>query len=119
MVSRHYAPFHHDMDAPDHGRALRVTATAAQVLAGEVSVDAGRFRINQTVTNRAAATTYPPAPPLGNGVNWIYIDNAGAINSNIGGPYPANSIPLAQVTVAAGVIVPPIVDERCSFAGGF
>ncbi len=111
-MTNNYAPFHHNVDAPDHGRALRVTATD---VAGEISIAAGRYRIDQTVTNRPVATTYPAIPPLGNGVNYIYIDALGAINSNIGGPYPANSIPLARVTVAAGVIVPPIVDDRCFF----
>lgn len=107
-----YAPFLHNVDAPDHGRALRVTETT---VAGEVRIAAGRFRIDQTVTNRPAATLFPPAPPLGNGVNWIYINSAGAIATTVGGPFPANSIPLAQVTIAAGVIVPPIVDCRCFF----
>jgi len=111
-MTSNYAPFLHNVDAPDHGRALRVTETT---VAGEVSIAAGRYRIDQTVTNRPAATLFPPAPPLGNGVNWIYINSAGAIATTIGGPFPANSIPLAQVTVAVGVIVPPIVDCRCFF----
>ena len=110
-MTSNYAPFLHNVDAPDHGRALRVTATA---VAGEVSIAAGRFRIDQTVTNRPAATTFPPAPPLGNGVNYIHITAAGAIATVVGGPYPANSIPLALVTVVAGVIT-GITDERCFF----
>lgn len=106
-MTSNYAPFLHNIDAADHGRAFRVTDAGAN----NVNVAAGRLRIDQTVTNYANPTALGPLP---NGVNYVYIDNLGAITSNLGGPYPANSIPLARVTVVAGEVT-DIVDDRCFF----
>ncbi len=103
-----YAPFRHNVDAFDHARTFRVTDAGTN----NVSVEAGRVRIDQTVTNYAAATALGPRA---NGTNYIYIDNGGNITSNLGGPYPAQSIPLARVVVAAGDIT-GITDDRCLFA---
>lgn len=108
-MASNYAPYLHNIDWPDHGRTLRVTATDVP---GETSIGPGRYRIDQVVIDRPAATTYPAIPPLPNGVNYVFIDNLGAVNSNIGGPYPADSIPLARVTVALGEIT-DITDDRC------
>lgn len=106
-MTNNYAPFHHNVDAPDHGRAFRVTDAGANA----VDVAAGRARIDQTVFNFAAPTNVPGLP---NGVNYIFINNAGNLANNLGGPYPANSIPLALVTVAGGDVI-GIVDNRCFF----
>ena len=106
-MQRPYAPFRHNVDGADHARAFRVTDAGTN----NVSVAAGRVRIDQTVTNFAAAT---PLGPLGNGTHFVYIDNGGNITSNLGGPYPAQSIPLARVVVAAGDVT-GITDDRCFF----
>lgn len=108
MVTTNYAPFFHDVDNPDHGRAFRITDEGGN----DIEVAAGRARIDQTVFNFAAAT---PFAGLANGVNYVYIDNAGAITVLLGGPYPANSIPLARVTVAAGDVT-GVADDRCFFS---
>ena len=73
-----YAPFLHNVDGADHARTFRVSAAGAT----NVSVAAGRVRIDQTVTNFAAATALGP---LANGTNYIYIDNGGNITSSITG----------------------------------
>ncbi len=99
-----YAPFLHNIDGADHARAFRVTDAGTN----NVSVAAGRHRINQTVTNFATATALGPLP---NGTNFVYIDNLGAITSNLGGPYPAGSWPLARVVVAGGDVT-GITDDR-------
>ncbi len=110
MVTTNYAPFFHDVDNPDHGRAFRVTDAGGN----DIAVAAGRARIDQTVFNFATAT---PFAGLANGVNYVYISAAGVITVLLAGPYPANSIPLALVTVAAGDIT-AIADNRCFFAEG-
>lgn len=107
MVSRNYAPFHHNLDDPDHGRAFRVTDAGAN----SIDVAAGRVRIDQTVTDFLVPTNLAG---LANGVNRVYISAAGAIVAAVVGAYPANSIPLARVTVAAADVT-AIADDRCFF----
>jgi hypothetical protein len=52
---------------------------------------------------------------LDNGAtNYVYLTSGGAITFNNGGPYPANSIPLARVVTAGGDIT-SITDDRCFF----
>lgn len=102
-----FAPFRHNVDSAEHARTFRVTDAGTN----NVSVEAGRVRIDQTVTNFAAATALGP---LANGTNFIYISNAAVITALLAGPYPANSIPLARVVVAAGDIT-GITDDRCFF----
>lgn len=107
-MQRPYAPFRHNLDGAEHARAFRVTDAGTN----NVSVAAGRVRIDQTVTNYATATTLGP---LANGAHSVYIDNDGNITSIPGGTYPYQSIPLALVAVVGGVIT-AILDHRSLFA---
>lgn len=123
-LRRSYAPFSHNMDSADHGRAFRVSPLLSgddltpyhkREVEDDIQVAAGRCRINQNI--------YPFEDPsdflaLANGVHRVYISAAGVITVAIVGAYPANSIPLARVTVAAGVVT-DIDDDRCFLAGGF
>lgn len=106
-MTSNYAPFFHNVDAPDHGRAFRVTDAGGL----NISVAAGRARIDQTVFEFGAAT---PLVLLGASTYRIYIDNAGNITAAVVGAYPANSIPLAIVVTGAATIT-SITDNRCFF----
>lgn len=104
-----FAPFRHNVDSAEHARTFRVTDAGG----ANISVEAGRVRIDQTVTNFAVATALGP---LANGTHFIYISSAAppVITALLGGPYPANSIPLARVVVAGGDVT-GITDDRCFF----
>lgn len=107
MVTTNYAPFFHDVDNPDHGRAFRVTDEGGL----NIQVAAGRARIDQTVFEFGAAV---PFVLLAASTYRIYISAAGAITAAIVGAYPADSIPLAVVVTGAATIT-SITDERCFF----
>jgi len=105
------------MDGADHGRAFRVTVLLSDAgeIEDDIQVAAGRCRINQTIFNFEDPSDLLA---LANGVNRVYISAAGVITAAVVGAYPANSIPLARVTVAGGVVT-DIDDDRCFLAGGF
>lgn len=109
-MTNNYAPFFHNVDAPDHGRAFRVTDAGGL----NISVAAGRARVDQTVFEFGAAT---PFLLLAASTYRIYIDAAGAITAAIVGAYPANSNPLAIVVTGAATIT-SITDNRCFFHEG-
>ena len=107
MVSRNYAPFFHNVDDPDHGRALRVTDAGGL----NISVAPGRARIDQTIHEFVAAT---PFLLLAASTYRIYVSVAGAITAAVIGAYPVNTIPLAVVVTGVADIT-SITDERCFF----
>lgn len=117
VIPSDYGPFHHNVDAPDHGRLFRVTPllSAGGAVEDDIRVAAGRARINQTIHEFA---THTDLLALANGTNRVYISAAGAITAAVVGAYPANTIPLARVEVAGGIIT-GITDDRCVLAGGF
>ncbi len=103
-----FAPFFHHIDEPDHGRVFRVSD--AGVL--DVNVDPGRYRIDVTVHNFTVITTLTMTD---GGTNFVFLSSGGTITSNFGGPYPADSIPLARVVTAGGDIT-SVTDDRAFFA---